>query len=548
MHDTSMQDDSPSQSTLAAENRDLRAKLEAMQEMLRAIRADEVDAVVTENGGAQRVRTLQGADVAYRTFVEVMRQGAATIGADGTVLYCNRHFADLLRSPLEQTIGASVYDFAGGEEEGRLRALLWEGMTASCIGNPVRLRCRDGNVLSTVMTATPLNIEGVPCVCLVLTDLTDHEARIAAEATSRAKDRFLAALSHELRTPLMPVLMMVGAMEADSRLPADVREDLAMVRRNVELETHLIDDLLDLSRAISGKLQLRAEPVSVKALVKNVLDMVSSDVNQKSMEVRCEWAARVDCVNGDPVRLQQVIWNLVKNAIKFGKERGKIEVRLFNPDEQTVQLEIRDDGIGIDPVSVPSIFNAFEQGNGGARQAGGLGLGLTIAKAVVEMHGGTIRAQSDGADRGATLSVTLPVTAFEVAAPPALVARSDSEGDRFRVLLVEDHDETAAILSRLLHQHGHVVKIANTIASALHEASAESFDVVISDIGLPDGSGHELMKQIKEKYGIPGVALSGYGMEDDLSRSRESGFAEHVVKPVNLANLQSVISRVVRGK
>jgi len=548
MHETSMQQNPATHSTLAAENRELRAKLEAAQEMLRAIRADEVDAVVTENGGAQRVRTLQGADAAYRTFVEVMCQGAATIAADGTVLYCNRHFADLLRSPLEQTIGASVYNFAGREEEGRLRALLWEGMTASCVGNPLRLYCRDGSTISTVITATPLNIEGVPCVCLVLTDLTDHEARIAAEASSRAKDRFLAALSHELRTPLMPVLMTVAAMEEDSRLPAQVRADLAVVRRNVELETRLIDDLLDLSRVISGKLQLRAEPVNVRELVTNVLDMVNSDANQKSIEVRCEWAAQVDRVNGDPVRLQQVIWNLVKNAIKFGKERGKIEVRLSNPDEQTVRLEIRDNGIGIDPSNLANIFNAFEQGNDAARQAGGLGLGLAIAKAIVEMHGGTISAESDGAGSGTTMRVTLPVSAFEAAALPALSARGDSEGACFRVLLVEDHSETAAILARLLGQSGHVVKVAHSIASALNYASAEPFDVVVSDIGLPDGTGHDLMRQIKERYGIPGVALSGYGMEDDLNRSRDAGFAEHVVKPVNLPDLQSIIRRVARVK
>jgi PAS domain S-box-containing protein len=517
--------------------------------MLRAIRADEVDALVTENDGAQRVRTLQGADVAYRTFVEVMCQGAATVAADGTVLYCNRHFAEVLRSAPEKTIGASVYEFAASEEEGALRALLWEGMATSCLGKPFRLRGRDGSLISTVITATPLNIEGVACVCLVLTDLTEHEARIAAEAASRAKDRFLAALSHELRTPLTPVVMVVGAMEADSTLPAQVREDLAMVRRNVELETRLIDDLLDLSRVISGKLRLRPEPVSVAGLVKNVLEMLKSDVNQKSLDVQCRWTAKTDRVNGDPVRLQQVIWNLVKNAIKFGKERGKIEVRLSNPDEQMLQLEIQDDGIGIEQSLLPGIFNAFEQGDATeSRKAGGLGLGLTIAKAVVEMHGGVIGAESDGAGRGATVSVRLPVTPLEIPAPSAVLRASGSEEASFKILLVEDHHETATILARLLQQYGHSVTIANTIASALQHASAQPFDVIISDIGLPDGTGHDLMKQIHERFSIPGVALTGYGMENDLRRSSEMGFAEHVVKPVNIAHLQSVITRVMQSK
>jgi PAS domain S-box-containing protein len=551
MPPTSTEDISAPQSILVAENRDLRAKLEAVQEMLRAIRADEVDALVTEKEGAPQVRTLGGADVAYRTFVEVMCQGAATIAADGTVLYCNRHFAELLRSPFEKAVGASIYDFAAAGDEGALRALLWEGLATSCMGKPFRLRGRDGSSVSTVITATPLSVDGIACVCLVLADLTEHEARIAAEAASRAKDRFLAALSHELRTPLTPVVMVVAAMEADTTLPQQVREDLAMVRRNVELETRLIDDLLDLSRVISGKLHLRAEPVSLKSLVKNVLEMVKSDVNQKSLAVHCQWIAKADRVHGDPVRLQQVIWNLIKNAIKFGKERGKIYVRLSNPDEQMLQLEIQDDGIGIQPSALPNVFNAFEQGDENApRQAGGLGLGLAIAKAVVEMHGGSIRAESAGLGTGATMSVLLPVTAQELAAAPSAdpEKRIDSDGSSFRVLLVEDHHETATILARLLRQYGHKVTIANTIASALQYASAEPFDIVISDIGLPDGTGHDLMKQIKERHSIPGVALTGYGMENDLRRSSETGFAEHVVKPVNIPHLQSVIRRVARSK
>lgn len=517
--------------------------------MLRAIRADEVDALVTENQGTPRVRTLQGADAAYRTFVEVMCQGAATVAADGTILYCNRHFAELLRSPLEQTIGGSFFDYVSVEEEGSVRAMLWEGLASSCTGKPFKLKARDGQAISTVMTASPLSIEGVACVCLVLTDLTDHEARITAEASNRAKDRFLAALSHELRTPLTPVVMVVAALEADPRLPAELREDLAMVRRNVELETRLIDDLLDLSRVITGKLRLRAEPVSIKRLVNGVLEMVRSDLHQKSLDVQCDWSAPADRVNGDPVRLQQVVWNLVKNSIKFGKQRGKIQVRLFNPDEKTLRLEIEDDGVGIDPSTLSSIFNAFDQGNETApRGFGGLGLGLTIAKAVVEMHGGAICAESEGAGKGATISVTLPVTSLEIAAS---IDRDESGetsgGPSFRVLLVEDHPETSRVLARFLRQDGHVVTTAGTLAAALQHASAEPFDLVISDIGLPDGTGHDLMKQIKEKYGIPGVALSGYGMEDDLTRSREVGFAEHVVKPVDLPHLQSVIRRVARS-
>jgi PAS domain S-box-containing protein len=218
MHDTSA-----TLNDLVAENRELRERLEAAEDTLRAIRADEVDALVVKHGDTEQVCTLQGADQAYRTFVEVMCQGAATVAADGSILYCNRHFAELLRSPVEATIGASIYDFVTADDEGSLRALIWEGLGSSCTAKSARLRRRDGDPISVVLTATPLMVEGVAGLCLVVTDLTDREARVAAEAANHAKDRFLAALSHELRTPLAPIVMTVAAMEMDSALPADVR-------------------------------------------------------------------------------------------------------------------------------------------------------------------------------------------------------------------------------------------------------------------------------------------------------------------------------------
>lgn len=543
-----MRDKMPLQGQLEAENRELRVKLEAAEEMLRAIRSDEVDALVIAQGGADRVRTLGGADEAYRTFVEVMCQGAITVATDGSILYCNPYFAQLLRAPVERMIGSSVFEFVAPEQEGGLRAVLWEGMSASCEGRPLELRRHDGSAISTIVTAAPLTVGGTSCVLMVLTDLTEREALISAEAANRAKDRFLAALSHELRTPLTPVVMVVAAMEIDARLPSDVREDLAMVRRNVELETRLIDDLLDLSRVISGKLRMRAEPISTKSLIQNVLNMVSSDVNQKSLNVRCQWLASRDCVDGDPARLQQLIWNVIKNAVKFSSQRGEIAVRLWNSDDTTLQLEIRDRGVGINPALLTRIFNAFEQAEtSSARQPGGLGLGLTISKAIVEMHGGDIRADSDGPGKGTTITVTLPVSTAQIAAPPAPAVSSDTSAAnrKFRVLLVEDHRETATILAKLLERSGHTVAVAHTVESALSRASAEPFDLIISDIGLPDGTGHDLMRQIRKTCGIPGVALTGYGMEDDLNRSREFGFAEHIVKPVNLTHLQSVMDRVV---
>jgi PAS domain S-box-containing protein len=545
-----MNDQSIMEETLAAENRDLRARLEAAEETLRAIHADEIDALVVKRGDLELVRTLEGADQAYRAFVEVMCQGAATVSADGSILYCNEHFSKLLGSPSELCVGETVYEYVAPDDEGQLRALLWEGLAASCISKSIRLRRHDGTAISVVITATPLNIDRVPGLCLVLTDLTDREARVAAEAANSAKDRFLAAVSHELRTPLSPVVMAVAALTMDTRLPADVHEDLAMIRRNVELETRLIDDLLDLSRAVTGKLRLQLEPVGVRALIEHVLQMVQSELQEKSLKVECAWLARQDCVMGDSARLQQVIWNVIKNAAKFSNKFGTIRVRLSNPDEQMLQFEVQDHGIGIDPVLLPRIFNAFEQGEApAAAQLGGLGLGLSISKAVVEMHHGTVTAFSQGAGKGATITMRIPLTSLKVADVPKTAGNgSPSEDVGVRVLLVEDHQETGTVLARLLRKYGHHVKIADTMARALEFASSEPFDLIISDIGLPDGTGHDLMKQIKERFSIPGVALTGYGMEDDITRSHEVGFVEHVVKPVDIAQLQSVIRRVCGPK
>jgi PAS domain S-box-containing protein len=532
---------------LARENEDLRLKLEVAEETLRAIRANEVDGLVVEHDGEQRVYTLRGADESYRIFVETMQQGAATVAADGTIMYCNRAFAESLQSPLEKTIGTSIYSLVMPDDEGILRSLLWECMTGSCTNQNITLRSTTGSEVAVVLAMTPLVVQGATSVCITVTDLTEHNARIAAEAANAAKDRFIAVLSHELRTPLSPIVMTVSAMAGDSSLPAQVREDLAMVRRNIELETRLIDDLLDLSRITSGKLRLQIERVGLHSLVDSVLEMLQSEVRQKSLKLRCDLVASTHFVDGDSARLHQILWNIIRNAIKFSHEGGTVSVRTCDTPGGFVVFEVRDEGVGIDADMLPRIFNAFEQGGPGDRQRpAGLGLGLTISKTLVEMHGGTLSVESDGLNRGSLFRVLLPLSKQEASAVGVASADviRDFAAASLRLLLVEDHRETAAVLGRLLRQRAHQVMLAGSIAEALELASRYPFDVVVSDLGLPDGNGHELMKIIKQKYGIPGIALTGYGMEDDMTRSRAAGFVAHVVKPVSISHLESVIGQV----
>lgn len=375
-----------------------------------------------------------------------------------------------------------------------------------------------------------------------------HEAKEAAETANRAKDRFLAVLSHELRTPLAPVVTAVALLEMTPDLLPEVREYLAMIRRNIALETRLIDDLLDLSRVVSGKLRLDRRPTSLNDLVEHVLDIVGGEVQEKGLAIEISLGARPDLVDGDPARLQQMVWNLVKNAAKFTPPGGRIRIATRPAGAGLVEVEVRDTGKGISAEALPHIFDPFEQGDPAiTRQFGGLGLGLSIAKAVADRHGGTIRASSDGPGRGSSFVVTLPLVRppGDPAEPAAEAAAGESAG-RMRVLLVEDHVDTAKATSRLLERYGYKVTWADSVAAALRLVDAQPFDIVVSDLGLPDGDGYALMRQIKEQYGLPGIALSGFGMEADVEHGRDAGFLEHLVKPVDVATLDQTIRRVAR--
>jgi PAS domain S-box-containing protein len=375
-----------------------------------------------------------------------------------------------------------------------------------------------------------------------------NDAKNAAETASRAKDRFLAVLSHELRTPLAPVLTQVALLQMTPGLSPEMRESLAMIRRNIELETRLIDDLLDLSRVISGKLRLDRQPTHLNDLVLHVLRIVGDDVHEKGLVVESRLIAGSDLVDADPARLQQVIWNLVKNAAKFTPSGGRIRVTTQAAGEGEVEVVVRDSGKGISPEALPFIFDAFEQGDPSiTQQFGGLGLGLSIAKAIVSRHAGTIRAASDGPGRGSSFTVTLPLRP----SPPDESRDADAPADdipsgRVRVLFVEDHADTAGALTKLLQRSGYHVEWADRVASALELAAARPFDVVVSDLGLPDGTGYDLMRTLKERYHAKGIALSGFGMEGDIQRGHEAGFCEHLVKPVDVATLDQAIRRVTR--
>ncbi len=381
---------------------------------------------------------------------------------------------------------------------------------------------------------------------LVCAEERTRRAREEAEHTNRAKDNFLAALSHELRTPLTPVLMAAAELEQEPAIQPQFREQLGMMRRNIELEARLIDDLLDLTRVSRGKLKLTiAGPIDVHALLVHTEQIVRSTARAKSVTLHFALKACEHHVAGDAARLHQVFWNLLKNAIKFTPNSGRVTVRTSNPGRGQIVITVDDSGMGIDQQTLPLVFHAFERAEMPQSQpATGLGLGLSLSKAIVELHGGNIRAESPGPGLGAVFTIELATVVPLSITQTSGTHQEQAERKTYRILLVEDHEPTLAVLSKLLRQKGHDVFTAANVKSALVLAAGHSFDVVVSDIGLPDGDGIEMMLQLTSEYGLRGIALSGYGMAEDFAKTQEAGFLAHLVKPVNFEHLHHVLQQV----
>ena len=377
-------------------------------------------------------------------------------------------------------------------------------------------------------------------------ELALERAKQDAEEANRAKDQFLAMLSHELRTPLTPVLMTIASLRRQSDLPDELRGDLEVLQRNVELEALLIDDLLDLTRIAHGKLELHYDAVDVHSSLEHALTISAAEVDAKTLSVTRRFEAREHHSWADAARLQQVFWNVVKNAAKFTPAGGRIDVHTYNDAAHRIIVEVSDTGIGIDPEVMPRIFDAFEQGGRAmTSEFGGLGLGLAISKRVIDMHSGTITARSEGRNRGSVFTITLQAMETSLLAASTVLPSEAPPVALTRILLVEDHQDTARVLRRVLEHAGYAVAHASTIGEAFELTTQRDFDLVVSDLGLPDGSGLDLMRHLNTTRGLTGIALSGFGMDDDRAASSAAGFAEHLTKPVDWPHLRSVIERVV---
>ena len=441
-------------------------------------------------------------------------------------------------------------------------------------GRPVRFEYNGDCASSPAWVAATLSPmeslgSGRALCSFIVEDITDRkrteadllDAKELAEAASRAKDRFLAVLSHELRTPLTPVLIAVGSL-LESKPEASLLQTLEMIRRNIELEARLIDDLLDLSRiVVRGRLRLELETVDIHKLIRRAMEICRDETLIAGLHVLTELKAPYHHVTADHARIMQVVWNLIRNAAKFTPAGGTLTIRTLNPpgtpespgegDAGWLAIEFEDTGIGIDPQVLPRLFDPFEQGDADVRgRSGGLGLGLAISRSLAEALGGRLTASSPGRGQGSTFRLELKVVpqATRAKTPRKHAKASESIAlvaprTNLRILLVEDNKDTLRYLATVLRKRGHQVVAADCFAAAMaaiNEAEAP-FELLISDIELPDGDGLQLMREIKALGQIAAIAMSGFGAEEDLRQSREAGFFDHLTKPIDLARLDNAI-------
>lgn len=613
----------------------LRARLAEAEETLRAIRSGEVDAIVVSGNNGDRVFALEGADTPYRILVEEMSEGALTIATDGLILYANRRFAKMLDVPMSSVTGSSLLQWVDESARPAMQALLDEAaekgeskrefemirgageialnLNGSADRNGADLNGADRNGgipfvihVPTYLCASCLPDSDPKRLCVVITDLTEerqHQRLVATQealkasetrllAASRLRDEFLATISHELRTPLNAILGWATLLKGGRLGPGKTSEAIEIIERNARAQVRLVDDLLDVSRVITGKLQLDVRPVPVLPLVQTVLASLRPTFEAKEIKLETDWkqvdggavtnghvasngigaSARDraigdgvhggDMVNGDPDRLQQVIWNLLSNAVKFTPAQGTVAVTLARAATH-LELRVADSGLGIKPEFLPHVFERFRQADSTTtRRHSGLGLGLAIVRHLVELHGGTVEVESEGEGRGATFIVRLPVRAVRDrrgrrSSLDAAASGNQALGDAMiadlhgiTVLVVDDQVDAQALVRTVLQEAGANAVGASAVADALELLTRFRPDVVVADIGMPGEDGYSLIRQVRDRERsrgdrMPAIALTAYGRAEDRALALESGFDAHLRKPVDTDALLLAIATAV---
>lgn len=656
---------------LRQENDELRRRLEEAEDTIRAIRGGEVDALVITDTETPKVFTLDSADKPYRLLVEQMNQGAATLHLDGTILYCNQRFADLLDLSLEALLGSPIHQFVEDSSVLLFDALVRDGVRRAVEGE-IFLKRRSGVSVPVFLGVSALQ-EGPAGVCLMVTDLTEQKRQeriIAQEALARSileqvadavivcdvqgrvlrasrtayvlcgdnpilrswketfplrmrgahteerleldaawrgetiqgqevyfdrpdgkrfhlllsagplrsahgeilgaaitltditirkqaedalraadqrKDEFLATLAHELRNPLAPLRNALNILERagqDEGLQMQARK---VMSRQLEQMTRLVDDLLDLSRITRDKIELRWERTELTTVLTSALETCRSVIEDRKHTLHVDLPTEPIPVRADLTRLAQVFTNLLNNAAKYTPPGGQIWLKAERQGEE-VLVQVRDSGIGIAKEMLPRIFDMFTQVDSALTHAqGGLGIGLTLVKRLVGMHGGSVAAMSAGEGHGSEFVVRLPVldaSATAAAIPVASPTRESFPTQGSRILVVDDNHDSAESLALFLRLVGNTVEVAYDGPTALVAARVLRPDLILLDIGLPGMDGYEVARCLRQEPGLERallVAQTGWGQAEDRRRSSDAGFDHHLVKPVDLTQLQQLL-------
>ena len=523
---------------------ELRARLAEAEETLRAIRHGEVEAVIVEGPGGPQVFTLTSAEQPYRDLVEQMQEGAAILTVDGDILYCNRRFAELVGLPLEQAIGSAIDQFTA--DSGRSMASLLATGRGAGRG---RLRTPGGATRDVYVSITTTTIDNVERRNLIVADLTDlvgaESDRDRAERENRAKDEFIAMLGHELRNPLGAIVGAVQVLDVLDSSESPSSRARAVITRQVKHLSRIIDDLLDAGRLVTGKIALTRQQLDLAEIVRRIVITVAGNERPSrhiELDISPVW------IDADATRIEQVVGNLVANAVKYTDDGGWIRVRLAAEGREAV-LEVQDDGMGIEAELLPRIFNLFVQGSQSlARARGGLGIGLSLVRSLVELHGGTVSAGSDGPGRGSTFVVRL--ARIDPPGLQATAAGSAAAAVKCRVLVVEDNADTREMYRASLELAGHVVLEAKDASEGLALLKSERPGIAFVDIGLPGFDGYELARRFRaepEGSSVVLVALTGYGSPEDRERARRAGYDHHLVKPVSPETLEKLLGGAVQN-
>jgi PAS domain S-box-containing protein len=483
----------------------------------------------------------------------------------GRFLRWNANFERVTGYSAEEIVRMTPLDFFEGGDRRLIEERIGEVFAAGNSTAEASLVTKSGERIPYFFTGSRFTYAGAECVVGMGVDITERRlaeeseraARREAEEANRLKDEFLATLSHELRTPLTSMLGWSRLLRSGDIGEGMMARALESIERNAEAQRQLVDDILDVSRIVSGRLRLDVRPISVVSVIESAVDAVRPAADAKRIELRVVIGARMGSLTADPDRLRQVVWNLLSNAVKFTPEGGRVEVGAERT-EGAVRVVVRDTGRGIDPEFLPYVFDRFRQADASTtRRQGGLGLGLSIVRHIVELHGGTVHAESAGAGLGAAFTVTLPAEG-QRPAPAAEVA--EMAGARphveecppslegLHILVLDDEEDTRDVVAAVLTKCGARVTPAASAAAALEALAAGGFDLIIGDIGLPGVDGYEFIRRVRAREReagerqTPAVALTAYAREEDRRRAFRAGFQMHLAKPVEPDELTAVVA------